>query len=896
MKKGLLFIITILSLNAFGQAFESFNYTGSANANGWTRHSGTAGELQSITTPSNYGNSLSFSGLAASTGNRINLTSTGTEDINKPFTTSGTTAYMSFLLNVQNTNDMTTGNYFTGFGQSAGASVTLFLPRVFVKPGVNAGTFQMGILNTTGGTGAVPTYTNAEYPLGTTIFVVVKIESSSVGGVINSSLWVNPIPGAAEPAATVTNSGGTSQWPAAGIQSVFLRQAYAAASGNTGNLEIDEIRAGETWASVTPGSAASCVSYNTITATACNTYTLNNQTYTTSGTYVQTLANANAAGCDSIVNLNLTINNANSSTLNITNCGPYTLNNQTYSASGTYTQLTQNVAGCDSTINLNLTIVGSLTYYQDLDNDGFGNAAVSQTGCAAITGYVTNSLDCDDNNNAIYPGAVDIAGNGIDEDCNGFDAPLQLGIYEFAGTTDCATQDVAATSSNTNWTFSDFTAQGNSCASGGGIFNRSAWNQTAILDLNQYNEFSITGANCSNLNLAKLALNHRTSSTGGTPTIFVRSSLDNFATDIDTIASAWNGNVMLADTINLPVTFANVSSVTFRFYVINQATSGSTLRMDNVSVWGNTITITPSLFYADTDNDGFGDAANDSLSCSAPIGYVANSTDCNDNDALVNPTTVWYQDLDNDQVGNAAVSQVACLQPAGYVLANGDCDDNNAAVVAPVIYYTDADNDGFGDDATATPFCQAPVNMIAIGGDCNDANNAIYPGAPEICDGFDNNCNGTNDEGLTFLNYYFDGDDDGYGIGNPTVSCTPLTGYATLTGDCDDSNNTVYPGATDTEGNNVDENCDGVDGVLGLNTIELSAQIAPNPTNGSIQITLNQVGSGQIQILDLNGKVLITKQLNGVTAQIDFGSLQQGTYLVSILTTQKPIVQRINKM
>jgi hypothetical protein len=318
--------------------------------------------------------------------------------------------------------------------------------------------------------------------------------------------------------------------------------------------------------------------------------------------------------------------------------------------------------------------------------------------------------------------------------------------------------------------------------------------------------------------------------------------------------------------------------------------------MDNVSVWGNAITITPSLYYADADGDGFGDPTMDTLLCNAPAGFVANNTDCNDTDALVNPTTIWYQDLDNDQVGNSAVSQVSCLQPSGYVLANGDCNDNNAAVVAPVIYYTDADNDGFGDDATATPFCQAPVNMIAIGGDCNDANNAVYPGATEICDGLDNNCNGQEDEGLTFLNYYFDGDSDGYGIGNPTVACSPVAGYATQTGDCDDSNNTVYPGATDTEGNNVDENCDGVDGVLGLNSVELSAQIAPNPTNGSIQISLNQVGSGQIQILDLNGKVLITKQLNGATAHIDLGALQQGTYLVSISTTQKPIVQRINKM
>ena len=898
MKKGLLFILTILSLNVFAQAFESFNFTGSANANGWTTHNvtvGQEGQLVALTTPSQSGASLSYSGLAASSANRIALvagSATSTEDINKPFTTSGPSGYFSFLLNVTNTTGLTPGGaYFVGFGGTAGTNVTIYFPRLFIKLGTTLNTFQLGVMNTSGGTGAVAQYITTEYTIGTTYLVVAKASSPAVGGVINAALWVNPVPGAAEPAPGVTHSGGTSAWPLNGIQSIFLRQA-----AGTGNYEIDEIRAGETWASVTPGAAASCVTYNTITATACNSYALNNQTYTTSGTYVQTLANANAAGCDSIINLNLTINNANSSTLNITNCGPYTLNNQTYSTSGAYTQLTQNVAGCDSTITLNLNIVSSITYYQDLDNDGYGNAQVSQIGCLPIQGYVTNSLDCNDNNNTINPGAIDIPGNGIDEDCNGFDAPLQLGIYQFAATVDCATQDVVATNTSTNCTFSDFTAQGNNCAAGGGVFNRSGWNQTAILDLNQYNQFTVSGANCTNLNLSKLALNHRTSTTGGTPTIFVRSSLDNYAADIDTIASSWNGNVALADTVILPTTFANVSSVTFRFYVINQATATSTLRMDNVSVWGNQITITPTLFYADNDNDGFGDLANDTLVCNAPAGFVANSTDCNDNDALVNPTTIWYQDLDNDQVGNSAVSQVACLQPAGYVLANGDCDDNNAAIVAAVLYYSDADSDGFGDDATATAFCQAPVNMIAIGGDCNDANNAIYPGAPEICDGFDNNCNGQEDEGLTFLNYYFDGDSDGYGIGNSTVSCTPLTGYATLTGDCDDSNDTVYPGATDTEGNGIDENCDGVDGVLGLNSVELSAQIAPNPSNGSIQITLNQVGSGQIQILDLNGKILMTKQLNGATAHIDLGSLQQGTYLVSIVTAQKTFVQRISKI
>lgn len=164
MKKGLLFILTILSINAFAQAFESFNFTGSANANGWTTHSVTAGQegqLVALTTPSQSGASLSYPGLAASTANRMALvagSATATEDINKPFTTSGTTGYFSFLLNVTNTTGLTTGGaYFIGFGGTAGASVTIYFPRLFIKLGATPNTFQLGILNTSGGAGAVAT-------------------------------------------------------------------------------------------------------------------------------------------------------------------------------------------------------------------------------------------------------------------------------------------------------------------------------------------------------------------------------------------------------------------------------------------------------------------------------------------------------------------------------------------------------------------------------------------------------------------------------------------------------------------------------------------------------------------------------------------------------------------
>jgi hypothetical protein len=58
------------------------------------------------------------------------------------------------------------------------------------------------------------------------------------------------------------------------------------------------------------------------------------------------------------------------------------------------------------------------TFYIDADGDSFGNATVSQQACSAPNGYVANNTDCDDNNAAVHPGAAEICGNGIDDNCN----------------------------------------------------------------------------------------------------------------------------------------------------------------------------------------------------------------------------------------------------------------------------------------------------------------------------------------------------------------------------------------------------------------------------------------------------------------------------------------------
>ena len=69
---------------------------------------------------------------------------------------------------------------------------------------------------------------------------------------------------------------------------------------------------------------------------------------------------------------------------------------------------------CDTFIDEGLL---NLTYYRDLDGDGYGNPSVTQLACAQPTGYVLNNTDCNDNNASVYPGFTE-ACNGIDDDCD----------------------------------------------------------------------------------------------------------------------------------------------------------------------------------------------------------------------------------------------------------------------------------------------------------------------------------------------------------------------------------------------------------------------------------------------------------------------------------------------
>jgi uncharacterized repeat protein (TIGR01451 family) len=95
----------------------------------------------------------------------------------------------------------------------------------------------------------------------------------------------------------------------------------------------------------------------TIDQTGCGAVTINGTTYNVTGTYTQTLVSS--IGCDSILTINVTINQPSSATEDITICNRYDWNGVVYTTSGTYTFTGVNAAGCDSTVTLNLTILNS---------------------------------------------------------------------------------------------------------------------------------------------------------------------------------------------------------------------------------------------------------------------------------------------------------------------------------------------------------------------------------------------------------------------------------------------------------------------------------------------------------------------------------------------------------
>ncbi len=257
-------------------------------------------------------------------------------------------------------------------------------------------------------------------------------------------------------------------------------------------------------------------------------------------------------------------------------------------------------------------------------------------------------------------------------------------------------------------------------------------------------------------------------------------------------------------------------------------------------------------FYTDADNDGFGDSGASVTACELPAGAVANADDCDDTKGTINPDAseicdtldqncnavidedptdakTYYLDADQDGAGGKATTE-GCAAPTGYVATSTDCDDldaaskpgaaeicdakdNNCDGAVPAnettLVYADADGDGHGNASVASAPCTAPTGYVASQDDCNDVSAVTYPGAAEICDAKDNNCDGAVPASET-TPLYLDADGDGFGDPSVTGSaCTAPSNFVKDATDCDDTRSAVNPDTFDRPGNGLDDDCAG---------------------------------------------------------------------------------------
>ena len=491
---------------------------------------------------------------------------------------------------------------------------------------------------------------------------------------------------------------------------------------------------------------------------------------------------------------------------------------------------------CDGTADdADSDVTGQTSYYVDGDSDGYGGGAAVAS-CDAPAGYTATDGDCDDSNTAFHPGAAetdcddpadyncdgstgftdaDADGYAACQECNDVDAAVSPAAEEICNgiDDDCdSVVDPDTATGATEW-YADADAD-----AFGDLLNT----QTACSAPSGYVADSTDCDDSSNaVNPdAKEVCNFGDDNCDGAVD-------EGFDTDGDGVA----------DCVDLEVCDG-----------LDNDGDGA-IDEDAVDA---------TAFYADADSDGFGDASVVTLACSAPSGSVSDATDCNDADVDINPGAAevcdgidnncdggiddaagagasdFYADADSDGFGDASVVINACSAPAGYVPDKDDCDDTDAAVnpdatehcdgvdedcdgtpdegaVDGDTWYADADDDGYGDAASAYSGCSQPLGYVSDDTDCDDVHDEISPAASEVCNGADDDCDTTVDEGAVDASaWYADSDSDGYGdAGALTMACTNPTGSVSDDTDCDDTAAAVHPGVAETC-NLEDDNCDGV--------------------------------------------------------------------------------------
>ncbi|MBK7035654.1 MAG: T9SS type A sorting domain-containing protein [Bacteroidetes bacterium] len=320
----------------------------------------------------------------------------------------------------------------------------------------------------------------------------------------------------------------------------------------------------------------------------------------------------------------------------------------------------------------------------------------------------------------------------------------------------------------------------------------------------------------------------------------------------------------------------------------------------NISITTTTcIGLPPPGFVADSSDC---DDNNDLIYPSAT--EVCNGFDENCNILIDEGLTLYnyFADIDEDGFGNAdeMISICNVLPPVGYITDSTDCDDTNDLIHEPILYYADIDGDLFGDELNSEYFCDIfiPDGYVTNNTDCDDLNILINPVTNEICNNIDDNCNTEIDEGLPMQTLYIDADGDNFGnYLIDTITCLlSITGYLSDSTDCDDTNPDIYPGATEIL-NGIDDDCDKLidEGITAIidQTNKFNISIYPNPNDGTFTITANvktqYFASPELPTIEIYnnlGQLIYFKKINTssgtINETIQLQNPSPGVYFVNL--------------
>jgi hypothetical protein len=481
--------------------------------------------------------------------------------------------------------------------------------------------------------------------------------------------------------------------------------------------------------------------------------------------------------------------------------------------------------------------VDVLNWYMDNDRDGYGDVGVMSQACTAPSNYVNNADDCDDTNEFRNPLAIEDCDTDYDDDCNG------------------SSNDVNAISCSPFYMDSDGDEYGEAnntqCLCSADII--SGYSSEYPLDCDDTDP-DINPAELENCQTAY------DDNCDGSETAINASFCTYFYEDIDD--DEWGTitrlcmcepdghfTALVGGDCNDGNSYQNPGEI--------EVCDSADIDEDCDGTADGALADGAVWWYADVDNDGYGDPVPKTLvdqrtspvmQCDAPNGFVIDASDCDDVQGAINPS----------------------MQETCATTFDDNCDgnDNDDNATGCVNWYADADGDGFGSDSDVRCLCDNEgYHTETTGTDCADGDAAVNPDQTELCaTTVDDNCDGQINEydASDCTQYFLDLDGDGWGIYDMICSCAPDTSHtAVLMGDCND----------EPSNNGASQNPDlGNCGLSGAFTIyDAVATLDVNHTLLDWNFDYNNDGFSDVLIGNVNYDNAYS---NAGSAQIIFGPLQ----------------------